>query len=896
MSGPTRDDPIPKATSGERAPRALADLQLNTLLAADHGTSSEDEAPGIPTEDAQTAIGVSIGEQQTRLTSPKTPAVEKARALDEAGGFFGSGFNGAHESDAEEDAVEGGLGADAELGADGIREERPAVAHPRTPGYARPPREAGRPTASERSPRKTKARLPSPWRVEPKPRKAKGLLPNRKRATSGPEANESTLDSWQRVLMSSLPSMPKHFPFSSNHDSNNGQQPESSSMYKRASDAWSGMYGSGDRLTQQNLARQRSRSLGGATALTRSVSPREQEEAEATLGDLPSRPELRSARSRHSQLRRSASDTSLGPQRTLSRVSSLGDDSRFDHVQDQVNSRLKAIKDSWQDSNIKLPSIPSIGSLTSYRPDFLRERSGSFGRKHSVGDYDKQTDPMTYQPYQSAKAAATDAGSNKVNSHPYLNGALDQLEGDVVVLGGYRGSILRSADPPHRQLWVPIKVGLNLRKADLEVGLKEEDAYERATEKIIPGGMLSHIGPVDISRRLFKRLRACDNVRQGKLKVHDYGYDWRLDPTFLSNQLIKYLERLACNQSGVPKEQRGATVLAHSLGGLITRHAVNQRPELFKGVVYAGVPHTCVNILGPLRNGDEVLLSSRVLTAQVNFTIRTTFALLPLDGRCFLDRNTKEEYVVDFFDPKTWIEYRLSPCIARPLPPLVPQEKPSGISGYVSSVTNALPSIPLPGRRGSVKRSKSPADASKAAQPSEVVTEPESMSSGGSNDAVAEGNIADSRMGRDSSKDLTDSPRTTVTIPRMEAIAYLTRTLAAVKKFKQELEAIPAHAAGNKYPPVAVIYGKSTPTVYGARVNGREGIKHADAYDELAFASGDGVVLARAAMVPEGYVAARGGIVSSERGHVTLLGDLEAVGRCLNAVMAARKRGVGHGT
>lgn len=72
-------------------------------------------------------------------------------------------------------------------------------------------------------------------------------------------------------------------------------------------------------------------------------------------------------------------------------------------------------------------------------------------------------------------------------------------------------------------------------------------------------------------------------------------------------------------------------------------------------------------------------------------------------------------------------------------------------------------------------------------------------------------------------------------------------------------------------------------------------MKHADAYDELAFASGDGVVLARAAMAPEGYKVARAGIISSERGHVTLLGDMEAVGKCLNAIGRARRKGVGLG-
>lgn len=352
---------------------------------------------------------------------------------------------------------------------------------------------------------------------------------------------------------------------------------------------------------------------------------------------------------------------------------------------------------------------------------------------------------------------------------------------------------------------------------------------------------------------------------------------------YLSKQLVDFLEKLPCNGNNAAKGQRGATVIAHSLGGLIARHAVNQRPELFKGVVYAGVPNTCVNILGPMRNGDEVLLSSRVLTAQVNFTIRTSFALLPLDGRCFFDKRTKEEYPVDFFDPQTWIDYKLSPCVGRPLPPLIPPPKANGITGYVSSMASALPSLPLPGRRGTIG-SKDPAKAATAGG----ATEPDhkDLKAGDSANTMLAGNMQDPNSPGEPST----SAGTAVTMPRDKAVEYLGRALASVKKFKQDLAFNSAHAAADAYPPIAVIYGKSTPTVYGAKVDGREGIKHADAYDELAFASGDGVVLAKAAMAPEGYKTARGGVVASDRGHVTLLGDLEAVGKCLLAVGNASKR------
>ncbi|KAK3113617.1 hypothetical protein LTR53_008917 [Teratosphaeriaceae sp. CCFEE 6253] len=706
-------------------------------------------------------------------------------------------------------------------------------------------------------------------------------------------------EGWQKAFMSNLPSMPKNFsfmsPFSSAPNGERAAPPDPSLKSKRSSLQWPQSNSNPDQ-NPRKLVRQRSESDSRAMVLDRTAGPRSPR-ASTIQPATPYRADLQRLRPQPSRLRRSTSDTSLAPQRTMSRVSSLGDDSRFEDVRDQVNSRLKAIKDSWQDSSIKLPGLPS---LASFAPDFLRERSPSFNGKQSERSSravspEKLTDPMTRQPYRSVKAAAADTGTNKLSTHPHFHRALNGLEGDVVVLGGYRGSILRSAEPPNRQVWVPVKVGLNLRKVDLEVGISEKDD-ERPSSKVIPGGMLTHIGPVDVSKRLFKRLRGCENARRGQLRVHDYGYDWRLNPLLLSKQLVAFLEGLPCNQPGAPKDQRGATVIAHSLGGLITRHAVNKRPELFRGVIYAGVPQTCVNILGPMRNGDEVLLSSRVLTAQVNFTIRTSFALLPLDGRCFIDKHDRDvEYPVDFFDPQTWIEHRLSPCVGRPLPPLSMPEKPSGLSGYVSSVTSALPSLSLSSRKNSLSRSSAVVDVAKAITVGGVATEPGTMG-GGSIQSMANGNIDDSASSQESDCDVDSSLRAAVTIPREEAVAYLTRTLALVKRFKEELAFVPAHAASNSYPPVSVIYGKSTPTVYGAKVDGRDAIKHADAFDELAFASGDGVVLAKASMVPEGYTTARGGVISSERGHITLLGDLEAVGRCLNAVAGARRRGVGVGT
>ncbi|GAB7361897.1 hypothetical protein MBLNU230_g1935t1 [Neophaeotheca triangularis] len=896
-----------RRTKQKPKPRALADLRYNDIIGEATGSSSDDEARQgrIPAEQARHVLGVSIGAEQNRYLLPTTPAAEKQAAMADEGGFFAGALDGppdtlveVPEPDDEEVDIPAIVGEAVD--------EKNESTTPQTASSSDLPLAEERPP---RSPRKAQVRLPSPWRAGPNnnfqrtdKRESTSFMDripfNRRRASSGPTGHvEDRQSRW-------APNFSNFSSLFSNDQSEDivSRRKRSSSFFASQNFQWPSWGGDSDRENQQSPNPLR-RTRTGEGFYTRRGSPQPEaieEESKATVPDLPSRPQLQQAHSYVSnpRLRRSASADSLITQRTLSRVSSLGDDSRFENVREQVNSRAKAIKDSWQDSNFKLPSVSSL-NLSNFTSDFVRSasvsRRSSFRQpkdqpaQPSASGNPKQIrsdDLSSGQRHGSARPASSDAAQDK-HQFPYFRNACEQLDGDLVILGGYRGSILRSAEPPHRQLWVPIKVGLNIRKADLEVGFGPDDD-EKAEEKIIPGGMLSHIGPVDISRRLFKRLRACEKAQKGKLRVHDYGYDWRLDPEFLSKKMIKFLESLPCNAPGVPKEQRGATVIAHSLGGLITRHAVNQRPELFRGVVYAGVPNTCVNILGPLRNGDEVLLSSKVLTAQVNFSIRTSFALLPLDGRCFFDINTKEEYPVDFFDVNTWIDNRLSPCVARPLPPLHPPPEQQTLTGRLTSMASSLP---IPRRKNSKPNPGS--DPSKTTN-IHAVAEPDMLSPSHSNTNAATA-LAANNIDRHSTSHAETSPATTVTLPRREAISYLSRTLANIKRFKLALAHNPAHTASNLYPPHAVIYGKSTPTVFGAKVEGREGIKHADAYDNLAFASGDGVVLARAAMVPNGYQVVRGGVVNSERGHVTLLGDLEAVGKCLCAVVGARGRGVGLG-
>jgi len=577
-----------------------------------------------------------------------------------------------------------------------------------------------------------------------------------------------------------------------------------------------------------------------------------------------------------------------------------------------INNRFKALKDSLYDANLKLPSLYALPRAASRRFNSslsdLAIASTDSGkpvyRRFLRSSITSSTRPHTSPEEQPRKNGAIDPAV-----HPIFFRAVSHLTGDVVILGGYRGSILRSANAPNRRVWLPLQAGLNLRKVDLEVGLEDEDE-EQMPQNIVPDGMIAHIGPVDVSRRLFKKLRASENAAIGNLRVHDYGYDWRLSPHRLSQQLIEFLEQLPSNQPGVPKSESGAVIIAHSLGGLITRHAVNQRPDLFAGVIYAGVPQHSVNILGPLRNGDEVLFSSRILTAQVNFTVRTSFALLPSDGECFFNAKTKEPYPVNFFDINDWLEHRWSPCINPPLPPLTPVTSNLGnVFDSVTSVSSKMISdFPFVSRRNSSTRhERNSSNGSVTLETKDSTCHTSTESTNQVEGLAARATGLDVQMNKHQSTETSahqthsrrrkwsTSGTAGVTLDRGHAIAYLTRTLARTVEFKNQLAYMPGHAESNVYPPLSVLYGKSEPTVCGAKVTSRDAIKHSDAYDNLAFASGDGVVLARAAMLPEGYRAAPGGVVATERGHVSLLGDLEGVGKCLSAVILARRQGVGLG-
>ncbi|CCE86004.1 Piso0_005648 [Millerozyma farinosa CBS 7064] len=456
-----------------------------------------------------------------------------------------------------------------------------------------------------------------------------------------------------------------------------------------------------------------------------------------------------------------------------------------------------------------------------------------------------------------------------------------EIEGNIVIMGGYRGSILRDAKTGKRA-WIPFKAGFNLRRINLLLGPTLDDEL-KATDLIYPDGVLKNVGPIDICKKLIKRLSS-----NPKANVKEFGYDWRLSGETLTQQLVHLLEDLYKTTGGP------TIVIAHSMGGMIAHSAMQHNPKLFRGLVYVGAPSECSNILGPVRFGDSVLFSDKILTFETNFMMRSSFNFLPLNGRIFLNKQTKEYYDLDYFDPETWVEYDLNPLVSSSRRKKE-ESKEHTLSSEISSNTTLLddgsnhndnssfPSINTIGQKLLQYRPKS---ISRKFIPSFGEQNSESSNSPRSHGPC----VPRSNQGQ-----LTPLEESSFSFSFDEAYEYLRETLARTKKFKLGFKYNPE--LESEYPPLAMVYGNIVPSVRGAFVNNKEDIKNGNFYN-LFYGHGDGVVHQKWLLpAVEGFKifnekTGEGEIVGkfpSECGHVSLMSDLKTMGYALSAIWEADK-------
>lgn len=503
----------------------------------------------------------------------------------------------------------------------------------------------------------------------------------------------------------------------------------------------------------------------------------------------------------------------------------------FSNLKGTDDSRLRAVK-----ASIK-------GNISEFLPDFIH------------------TKPKKEQPYDSV---------------------FNTIDGPIVVMGGYRGLILRDTKT-HKRVWIPLKAGFNLRKIDLLLGPLLQDEI-RATDFIYPDGVLKNVGPIDICKRLIKRLDSNPNT-----VVKEFGYDWRLDLNHTSDQLLELLKKLK-KETGKP-----SIVIAHSMGGLVTHGALNKNPELFRGIIDVGVPSECLNILGPIRYGDLILLSDKILTFETNFMMRSSFVFLPLSGRVFANKETGEWYDLDYFDPETWVKYNLNPLVSESRRI---QEKEESLTSLDTLVHTPIGSPKL----GNSLRFQSECDSSSSLGFGKIkLARPRSI-----NRKNKPPTLTNTKMQKKykSSPTSPGSPASShddifqdfnFSFSFSECYDYLKRVLKSAKEYVLSLNYREEYK--RRYPPMAVVYGNTIPSLRGSHVRSLQDIKDGNYYN-FFYGRGDGVVHQRWLMpedkgfkfydpeTKEGHIV---GKFASDAGHVNLMADHKSMGLALDSIMRAEK-------
>lgn len=429
---------MPSTTSFNTTPPALYIEELSE----NDGTTAIEITPG---EDVEEIVGFSIGQEQLRMKSPQTPAFEKAKVLDQSKDYLDVAPD-----DVEFSEYDAGL------------EKFPEPEEESVPHKALDNEESERPNGKS-----SPAAMPTPDASRSNASKSilKGaFVPRTRRASSGSINMVNTL----KKLLPDLPSisLPKApvlptlgFGSKSKGETDVNRAKRSSTLFSRGSLPWISFTQSTHPETtagnkEQSLAKennsQREISLPGNNDANIRSAPGDSG-GNVHQSNMPSRTALNPH-----LLKRYTSENSLFMRHDLERTSTQDDADKWGHVSEQINSRFKAITDSFQDSAMtRLPKMPSV-NLASFKPGPLRSNSDNTRLNTHRNMAMAHADTPTHDRIQNTPSPQTDDQTK--HAHPILNKAISDLTGDVVVLGGYRGSILRSAKPPHKQLWVPVKV------------------------------------------------------------------------------------------------------------------------------------------------------------------------------------------------------------------------------------------------------------------------------------------------------------------------------------------------------------------------------------------------------------------------------------------------------
>lgn len=135
----------------------------------------------------------------------------------------------------------------------------------------------------------------------------------------------------------------------------------------------------------------------------------------------------------------------------LSTTPSLGDDTRWENNSEMLNSRSRAIKDTLSDVNLRFPVVRGFANFSFPSPFSSSTPVTAYGVAPLLPD--RAPEISSTSTLRQKEAIPKPKAVSRVSpaQNPHLANAIDHLTGDIVIMGGYRGSVLRSAKAPFRE-------------------------------------------------------------------------------------------------------------------------------------------------------------------------------------------------------------------------------------------------------------------------------------------------------------------------------------------------------------------------------------------------------------------------------------------------------------
>ncbi len=317
-------------------------------------------------------------------------------------------------------------------------------------------------------------------------------------------------------------------------------------------------------------------------------------------------------------------------------------------------------------------------------------------RTHKKGFFKKLADKVHSKKDDASKAepapANADAAANPKDESKNAKSGGDAKPAPakgrlpVIVIPGLIGSELINKDTKDK-VWFSLG-----RAKDDDVRLPISPDLKSNRDNLIAGDILRKIQlikftpDVEIYQKLINSL-AADGFTEGKIDAPEetgatdtfyiFAYDWRLDNVENAQLLIKKIESL---RAALKKPNLKFNVIAHSMGGLITRYAAlygnadltaqTARPtwkgkQYFNSVSLIAVPNGgSLGSLDSLLNGFSLFGNGKInlpfvqnLSRYDLFTIPSIYQLLPHTGRVRAFDEDLRPIKINIYDPAVWEKY-----------------------------------------------------------------------------------------------------------------------------------------------------------------------------------------------------------------------------------------------